>query len=177
MVGHWNSVEKCLPRLPNTAWFAQSRRRRQTASQGEQIFSENLNVTRGQVKVAFGERNEKKEWDSERARGREREREGKRVGKLLLLAAIEHSPRIFLGFKYDVCISSDRRVAFARLKKCRLVCLFFPCQSSSRTSCARDIHICTRAGKLYLGHDMPSYSGNPPGLMPFKFKIFPQKGF
>lgn len=122
------------------------------------------------MKVAFGEWNEKKkqrESETVRERWREKKRGGKRVGKLLLLAAIEHSPRIFLGFKCDVCISSDRRVAFARLKKCRLVCLLFPCQSSSRTSCAaaaaaRDIHICTRAGKLYLGHDMSSYSGNPP---------------
>lgn len=158
MAGQQFSVVRCTPRLPNTAW------RRQTVSQGEQIFSENLNVTWGQVKVAFGEWNEKKKQrESETVRVRER---GKRVGKLLLLAAIEHSPRIFLGFKCDVCISSDRRVAFACLKKCRLVCLLIPCQSSSRTSCAaaaaRDIHICTRAGKVYLGHDMSSYSGNPP---------------
>lgn len=67
MAGQQFSVVRCTPRLPNTAW------RRQTVSQGEQIFSENLNVTWGQVKVAFGEQNEKKKQrESETVREQER---------------------------------------------------------------------------------------------------------
>lgn len=109
-------------------------------------------------------------------RGRDRGKRSKKSWKITFTRCHWEFPEdIFVGFKCDVCISSDRRAAQSRLNMCRLVCLLFPRQSS-RTN-QRCSHMHERANFIWVTtcHHIPAIPMSHASWGAFPIQDFPKK--
>lgn len=176
MAGQQFSVVRCTPRLPNTAW------RRQTVSQGEQIFSENLNVTWGQVKVAFGEWNEKKkqrESETVRERQREKERGGKELENYFYLLPLSIPRGYFSVLSATFAFPLTAALRLPASKSVGQFAFCFPVKAVQGPAVLLLLpEIFTYAQELanFIWVTTCHHILSIPRRMPFRFKISPKKG-